>query len=397
MAGTTFLNDGSLIVSATFAPINLRPIFSLTKLDDAGEVDIQFGTNGRTTGSFLPEMPAHSGPVIVSSDKKRLIMAGATFTQGANDPLPAILCLDSAGNRDTSFGPNKDGQVIVYSAAEESYPLGISPFVCSLPDGSIIIGVNYITGPLKTPTATLLKFNENGTPATDFGTDGRVEIKLAEADTATSLSGCCILDNGRILISGYAQANGAPKKGLLAMLNANGSPNLPFGSGVNTRGYLLVARDPVHAEFNVVKQRAANKFMAAGYSDPYDIFSRRGMLMGFDDKGDFDPEFNSGKLFIRQRSNSPMHINWQDILFVDGQILAAGASSEGGYIGCLHMGGYYDTGFARGGFLDEGGMSGPTKLAFHEWKDTRTGKLIRTSPGAFFSALYRYHISYPEP
>ncbi|TKJ76090.1 hypothetical protein PkoCFBP13504_25405 [Pseudomonas koreensis] len=392
LTGSTPLPDGSLIITSSFDNFS-APVFLVAKLNERGEVDSTFGEGGRFMGSFVPDVNAYGGPITIDKKHGRLLMAGSTWTATHADPLPAILCLDQRGKRVRDFGT--DGQLVVDYASEKRYPVATPTWVSSLVDGSFFVGVNYVIGASRTPTATLLKFDETGQADGSFGENGRVDIKLPDASTVTSLSDCCILDDGRILVAGYAQATGETKKALLAMLNANGSAHLQFGDR-QTPGVKLVAPEPVDAAFNTVKQRTAEMFMAAGYSEENAEFLRSGILMSFDTSGNLDAEFHGGSLLLTNREKGRIPVNWEDIAFVDGQILAAGGNLEGAYVACLNMSGELNGDFVPSGrgFLDETAIAiSPPSLHY----DDNKRKLIcgvNLNPRSDLGGLYLYRVHY---
>ncbi len=392
LTGSTLLADGSLIITSSFEDFS-RTVFVVGKLNQRGEVDATFGVDGRIKGAFLPDVNAYGGPITEDKKHERLLMAGSTWTTTHADPLPAILCLDQAGKRVPDFGNN--GQLIVDFGSEQRYPVDTPTWVCSLSDGSFLVGVNYVRGPSRVRTATLLKFDEFGKPAGNFGKNGRSEIRLEDDSTATSLSDGCILDDGRILIAGYAQVSGGTKKALLAMLNADGSVHERFGDR-QTPGVVLVAPEPVDAAFNAVRQRTTNTFMAAGYSDENTEFLRCGLLMGFDASGSADTEFNAGRLLISPRDAGCIPVNWEDLVFVDGHILAAGGNLSGSYIGCIKMAGEFEGDFApnSSGFLDETPIALSPPSLHYNAGNRQLVCGVNLNPRSDLGGLYRYQIHY---
>ncbi|MBN6774723.1 hypothetical protein JRG42_13355 [Pseudomonas granadensis] len=392
LTGSTPLADGSLIVTSSFDSFS-RPVFLVAKLNEQGEVDDTFGVDGRVTGTFLPGINAYGGPITEDKKHGRLLMAGSTWTATYANPLPAILCLDQTGKRVADFG--SDGQLIVDLSSEQRHPVDTPVWVCSQSDGSFFVGVDYVVGPLRVLTATLLKFDEFGQPAADFGKKGRIEVRLVDTTTATSLNDCCILDDGRILIAGYAQAPGETKKALLAMLNANGSTHLQFGDR-QTPGVMLVSPEPLDAAFNAVKQRTANTFVAGGYSDKNDEFLRSGLLMGFDTSGRLDDEFNAGRLLISNRDKGRIPVNWEDLVFLDGHILAAGGNLEGSYIGCINTTGYLEGDFVPtgSGFLDETPTALGAPSLHYNARNRQLYCGVNLNPRSDLGGLYRYQIHY---
>lgn len=382
LMGALPLPDGSLMVSSEVSSED-NLVAVVARLNEFGEPDPTFGHNGYVLESFEAGINAGGGQMALGSDG-RVIMAGWSQMRDSLDAQLAILCLDRHGNRDPGFGEN--GQVIIENTADR-YALIGQHFVRSLSDGSILIGANYMSH--SATIATLLKLNANGTPAQAFGINGRVEIKLPDASKTTSLSDCCILDNGRILVAGFAQPSSAIKHGLLAMLNANGTPNLVFGDS-QTPGILLVQPDLSDTEFLAVKQRTPNTFIAAGYVDQNRQLRDRGILSGIDDFGAPDPQFNNGQLLETSRYfRQPTR--WDDV-HVDGDHLLTGGGNEfGSYIARIGLDGELDPGFGYEGYIEEPGRKVTHAKLLPHSTDKIVFAMSLTGIGVT-GTLYRYHL-----
>ncbi len=357
LMGALPLPDGSLMVSSEVSH-GENVVAVVARLNEFGEPDNTFGHKGYVLESFETGTNAGGGQMALGRDGQ-VIMAGWSQMRHSLEAQLAILCLDRQGNRDPGFGDN--GQVIIENTADRYALLG-RQFVRLFSDGSLLIGVNFTIPASTTTVATLLKLDANGTPAQEFGINGRVEIKLPDASKTTWLSDCCILANDRILVAGYAQPSNVIKKGLLAMLNANGTANLLFGDS-QTPGLLLVQPELADTEFLAVKQRAPNKFIAAGYIDQSRQLRDRGMLLGIDDFGAPDPQFNGGQLLQTSRYfRQPTR--WDDVHVHGDHLLTGGGNEFGSYIACIGLDGEPNPEFGYEGYIEEPGRRSPTPNCF---------------------------------
>ncbi|MBU6961464.1 hypothetical protein KRR23_27495 [Pseudomonas sp. CVAP len=361
LTGAMLQADGKLIVTSTVERTDdLILMFVMARLTVKGELDPLFGDCGLITGQFAPGFHAGGGKLASSRDG-RIYMAGWTISSQTQRQHVAILCVDQQGERIEDFGV--DGQVIVDQPTDNYYPQDPC-FIQALPDGNLIVGTNYEVGVGRVKTAVLFKYDAKGNPVNSFGTLGRVEIKMADRTQPTSLNDCCILDNGRILVAGSARLPRMPQTyGLLAMLNENGSPNLLFGDS-QTPSMLLITRRFTDVHFNAVKERAPNRFLAAGFIDHSKPHRHSGILFGFDDGGQFDPEFNNGD-FLEDNLRPDSFDSWES-LYVDrnSTIMVAGGI-DGGYIAAYRLDGTLDPDFGNGiGYIEEpnAGQSAPFLL-----------------------------------
>lgn len=358
LTGSLLLDDKSLIVTSTFDEKN----YFISKLTVLGDVDANFGLEGRVMGTFCLDEKAFGGPIATSAKdakdakdaNKRLFMAGSTTNGKEGEVWPVILCLDHEGKIVDDFGD--EGKVIIKHPNEQWRAVQGPRFVFTTIDGSVIVGVNYHVGDASEKNvykALLYKFDAQGKPVEAFGTNGCVVIEGIHRAAVTSFSDGREIEDGRLLFAGYEKSDpDVNPEGLIVMLNPDGSLNEDFGPE-ERRGYLVFRENYSGTEFNTVKQRVSNKFTASGYQNKSNAFSNRyGLLLAFDETGKPDLEINRSRPIIL-----PLHIdigrerpvNWADHIAFDNNLVFCGGDEKDNYIGCVTSAdGSYASGFYGG-------------------------------------------------
>lgn len=340
LKGAAILPDGQLIVTSE---IQQEELFVIGKLDKQGMLNPAFGENGRTVGKFTQGSESRAGAVTLANNDK-ILMAGRYGT------YVALLGLDSQGAWDQGFADK--GEAILYQFLN-----GAASVIKVLPDANFIVGANYATTGADSTfdTATLLKFDDKGSLVTSFGNEGKVEIRLPNDPTAlTMLNDCAFLNDGRILVAGYAQTKDGKRQGLLAMLNANGSPNLLFG---DSGGILLISRPDADIQFNAITQRNTNRFLAAGGVAKSQQEQSIGLLLGLDDFGKPDMAFNAGEA-LETELRPGKGTRWEKVYTDNNDKIVVAGSGDSLYLARFTLDGTLDPSFGNDGYVIEEGFVG---------------------------------------
>jgi uncharacterized delta-60 repeat protein len=368
--GAAILPDGQLIVTSEILQDKL---FVIGKLDKQGMLNPAFGENGRTVGKFTQGSESRAGAVTLANNDK-ILMAGRY------GPYVALLGLDSQGAWDQGFADK--GEAIIYQ-----FRNGAASVIKVLPDANFIVGANYATGAESTfDTATLLKFDDKGSLIASFGNEGKVEIRLPNDPTAlTFLNDCAFLNDGRILVAGYAQTKDGKRQGLLAMLNANGSPNLLFG---DNGGILLISRHDTDIQFNAITQRDTNRFLAAGEMAKSQQEQSIGLFRGLDDSGKPDMAFNAGEM-LETELVSDKSTRWDKVYTDNNDKIVVAGIGDGLYLARFTLDGMLDPSFSDDGYVVEEVL---TDRVITLAPDTDDTILLGCNHGGLVQngALYRY-------
>lgn len=220
-------SDGKIIVAGfTYSDSNGKSNVSLVRYLNNGTIDSAFGDNGK---SVLPGMASnsHDFSTCIQVTQDNHILIGATTTAGEiveDDRNVAVFKVNNDGTMDTSF--NTTGYAVLDFGADE-YIGAIDEY-----DGKIVIaGYSGFTGGAK---FFLARFTVNGTPDPAFGVNGLVIGNRNSTNTHDAVIGMKILDNGKLLCTGYT-LNDTNADFLLIQFNNNGT----IDSGFNNSGYFM--------------------------------------------------------------------------------------------------------------------------------------------------------------
>jgi uncharacterized delta-60 repeat protein len=187
-------------------------VFALAKYNSDGSLDTSFGINGKTTANFDGVI----NTAIQQRDGKFVI--GGT-NRDFNLFLVSRYNLD--GSIDTSFGDN--GRVTtVFTPGTQS------TFVTSIvqqPDGKIIALGEEQTGQNFTSDLTIARYNLDGSLDTSFGVNGKVIRSVNGEDGPGSI---ILQDDGKFVISGFSGVPRSPSSPILERYNSNGTFDKSF-------------------------------------------------------------------------------------------------------------------------------------------------------------------------
>ncbi len=215
--------DGKIVVGGYVSPndgsISTSPNndFALIRYNSDGSLDSTFG-NGGSVITSMSNGQEFIASILIQPDGKVVVTGGAMNINGNNNFILARY--NSNGSIDTNFGSN--GKVITDFPGTEDF--GNSVGLQS--DGKIVVAGS--TGNIGVNgDFALARYNSDGTLDANFGNGGKVVTDIGNSnDAAQSLA---ILQNGKIVVSGFAQ-NGSDRRDFaLAVYNSNGSLDTSFG------------------------------------------------------------------------------------------------------------------------------------------------------------------------
>jgi uncharacterized delta-60 repeat protein len=207
--------DGSLFILApNFNYSIYSRAFSLYKLTPNGELDLNFGINGKANISILGK----ANGLVIQPDGK---IVAAIFAD-----VQCLIRFKTNGELDLSFG--KDGIVTEpllskYASSEDQFKIGKQLAV--FPDGKlIVIGVSKPSEYLPTGYFSTFKYNADGTPDLSFGYNGRVSTQMYPDKDGGIPQSVLIQPDSKILVAGTAN-NGR----CLIRLFSDGKVDTDFG------------------------------------------------------------------------------------------------------------------------------------------------------------------------
>ncbi|MBD2680828.1 MULTISPECIES: DUF4347 domain-containing protein [Nostoc] len=215
-------SDGKIVIGGYVSPsdgsISATPQhdFALIRYNSDGSLDTSFGNGGMVITS-MSNGQEFIASILIQPDGKVVVTGSGMNNNGSNNFILARY--NSNGSIDTNFGSN--GKVITDFPGTDDF--GNSVALQS--DGKIVVGGS--TGNIGiNGDFALARYNSDGTLDANFGNGGKVITDFGGNDVGQSLA---ILQNGKIVVSGFAENTNANRDIALAVYNSNGSLDTSFG------------------------------------------------------------------------------------------------------------------------------------------------------------------------
>ncbi|MEZ5436540.1 MAG: delta-60 repeat domain-containing protein [Pseudomonadales bacterium] len=222
-------------------------LFCAASLEAApGNLDASFGTGGITTTAIGTGDGAHA--VVQRADGK-LVAAGYSYN-GSNYDF-AVARYNTDGSLDTSFGTGGTTTTAVGSGHDTAFSM-----VQQSDSKLVLAGYSYNGG--TNYNFALVRYNEDGSLDSSFGTGGIVTTAMSASDDS-SYSVIQQAD-GKLVVAGYARV-GSSYRFALARYNTDGSLDGSFGSG----GKVITPVGVSYAFILSVIQQTDGKLVATGY------------------------------------------------------------------------------------------------------------------------------------
>jgi uncharacterized delta-60 repeat protein len=252
--------DGKIIVGGylTQNDTYLNTDFILIRYNSDGSLDNSFGNGGRVLTAMSDGQDAITS-ILIQPDGKIVVAGNAMNNNGYINSILARY--NSNGSIDTNFGTN--GKVITDFPGRDDF--GNSVALQS--DGKIVVAGS--TGDIGiSGDFALARYNSDGTLDGSFGNGGKVVTDLGNSnDAGQSLA---ILQNGKIVVSGFAQNVSDRRDLALAVYNSNGSLDTSFGDN----GKVITPVSSCYFQNTAVAVQSDNKIVVTG-SDTGDFIIAR--------------------------------------------------------------------------------------------------------------------------
>lgn len=242
-----------------------------------GTTDTSFGTNGKVTTTF--QTGFNTGLNIAIQSDNRILVAGYSHPLSSAQNDFNVLRYQSNGTLDTTF--NNNGKVTTkFDASNDN-----STVMLLQPDGKLIsIGVkSNLTGYPGTQDIAVSRYNNDGSPDTSFGNDGKVVSIFGR--NINNINQAVLQADGKIVVSNIYTNPFVDnfRHFELVRYTANGSIDLTFG----TEG--KVALD---AEINSVLSQPDGKIIITYTS--YDSQNNTSIILKrFNNNGTLDNSFDN--------------------------------------------------------------------------------------------------------
>jgi uncharacterized delta-60 repeat protein len=236
----------------------------------------------------------------------KIVGAGIIYNEFTNSQF-VLVRYEPDGVLDTTFGDA--GQVILDNININAIALQ--------PDGKILAAGHTFQNP-SDKDIIILRFNENGSLDSGFGTNGKTTSSIGNRDFANAMT---LQPDGKILIAGYSFTEGFESDYCLARYDSDGMPDAGFG----INGIVTLDVDESD-EANAVKIQPDGKIIFAGFSANSNTSSHA--MVRLQEDGSLDTGFGMGGMgmVVGPESGMGKSIALQD----DGKIILAGSCSNGG-------------------------------------------------------------------
>jgi uncharacterized delta-60 repeat protein len=286
--------DGKIVVAgdaATPRP-GSRAAIVLVRYDSDGSIDNTFGDGGF---AFGPTFLFGRAFAVKIDGEDRIVVAGDTPKAGNTDFGDFIVARFNAnGSIDSTFGEAGIAVTDVGGVTNEAHGLvvladnsllvsGFAPIVVSSSNGGPVVASD--------PLTAVVRYRENGTLDTTFGSGGRVQLPGDNVGR-----GLAVQSDGRIVLAGSIETETFPATKLrfaLMRLLANGTIDGSFGNGGRVQTSFTDRGD---AALGVALQ-ADGKIVAAGASNSQG--NADFAVARYDRDGNLDASFSQdGKLTV---------------------------------------------------------------------------------------------------
>ncbi len=334
----TVLADGKIVLAGiTASPqpgTGVSAIF-LDRYTATGQPDSSFGVNGTlATNIIVPSTLSQSfgtfgifgefGGLLQDPGDSQIVLAGA-FIRNNHSTL-GVARLNEDGTLDASFGSG--GQTAAPFLNKIYYDSGniyasASPLsqAAVQPDGKVVVvataytAFNVVDG--VDSAFTVLRFNSDGSPDTQFGVGGAVTIAAGSFPWANALT---FQPDGKIVVAGVAN-----EQILLARLQPDGSLDASFGANGVLMTDLNDANGLSVESVNGVAVRPNGRIVLAGLArGPAPAFPDYFMAIQFNPDGSRDSTFGDQGLVLTSFNQHGHHVAGL-VLSSDGRLTVAGS------------------------------------------------------------------------
>jgi uncharacterized delta-60 repeat protein len=223
--GLALQSNGQIVaVGQTDEPATMND-FALARYNTDGTLDSTFGIGGKVTTDFSGGDDAALG-VVIQSDGA-IVAAGEEENAAATEGEFALARYDSNGTLDPSFGSGGKVTTSFFGNFDEALDIALQS------NGQIVtVGVdstaasNFDFSPSN--NFALVRYNNDGSLDSTFGSAGKVTTDLGSEDRAVGLA---IQSNGDLVAGGLSFNTSAVMEFALARYTSAGALDATFGTG----------------------------------------------------------------------------------------------------------------------------------------------------------------------
>lgn len=305
----TLVEDGSIFVVGGHSETPANTEMLIIKLNDKGSPDPSFGTDGVVIQTIdTSEDYAHS---LAFTADGQLIVGGFSYKPGFSFKRNVLCRFDADGTLDTSFGVNGIFMWNDDDTRSEVWNIAITD------DGGILASGK--STPSGTDRLSLYKVKADGSSLdSSFGTGGEV---LAPFEGTAY--GMIVHSNGNILLCG--PSSGLMGRDLIVLAyHQNGTPNTDFG----TDGIFLVNNDINDVGLNITEQSDGKIVVCGESGGTFIMPPPRAFFsVRMDENGVLDTTWGGTGMVVTDLSDLFAFANDVTMQPADGKILLTGAAA----------------------------------------------------------------------
>lgn len=303
--------DGKIVCTGVALNAGFAGVLKVMRLNIDGTPDNTFGIN--SVFSILIGNETYGYESFVQPDGK-IIVAGITYDANYYADW-LLLCLDSTGVLDSSFGTNGITMVDFFTRDDFAQAITFQADGKIVVAGTITDTINYFNNP------SIVRFTENGIIDSTFGVNGVVTIPAIDIDN--ELTSIAVQADGKILAAGHYSKvfTGAMDFDILVIrVDTNGVPDATFGNNGVVKTSINGGIDD---SFGMELDSAQNIIVAGFTTLPFTLTLDM-VLLKYDSTGTLDPNF--GTAGIVTFNNADEDVAYDVKIQPDNKIVVGGSS-----------------------------------------------------------------------
>lgn len=217
--------DGKIVVVGESWPNEEEAVlYTMARYNEDGTLDETFAKTGKLTARMIDSEQDWSGAQAVTlQDDGKIIVVGPAFDPKKGHEVFATLRYNEDGTLDSTFG--KKGRVFtpITKQKGDKY-LDWAAGVAVDADGKILVVGS--AGSVDESDSVVVRYNEDGSLDTEFGTKGIALVDMGGADDANAIA---LQEDGKIVIGGQASTEDYVDMAI-ARLNSDGTLDTDFAA-----------------------------------------------------------------------------------------------------------------------------------------------------------------------
>ena len=324
-------NGGMLVGGSTYDSHTNMQQFAVGRYTSNGSVDTSFGSGGTATALFFSGLNSAAAYAMEVQADGKIILAGATQFDGVSSKTQtAIARFNADGTLDGSFGTRGTVVTPIASIAEQYSSIAVQA------DGKIVAAGNVKIG--NNDQAVIARYNTNGALDAGFGSAGIVKTPVSGSDVQANR--VVIQADGKLVVSGNIPLSDGTGRGFVFRYNTDGSLDSTFGIGGMVSVPVLFANS--NMSVNALLRQPDGKLVCAGAATLSN--GKRGFALArLNADGSPDIGFGSGGLATTAIGNTA-DVVFELALQADGKLVAGGRSLNSSSVFTFAMARYLSNG-----------------------------------------------------